>query len=514
MRNGLTRRDALLGAAAAAAPGASLAATVAAGAGRLDFASAGEAAQAIRSGRTSSHELTGRMLERIRAFNPKLNAIVNLLSEQALAEAARADTERRQGRAGGPLHGVPIVVKDAFEIAGVPTDAGVKQLAGYRPARDSEVVRRLRAAGAVVLGNTNVPFFLDDWQSYNDIYGATSNPWNAALTPGGSSGGSAAALAAGMAYFSPGSDRAGSLRLPASFCGVYAHKPSLGVVPLRGWMPSPGGAPMLPDPVSVAGPMARSAADLRLGMQVLGGPDGDEARAFRWAMPAPRRARLADYRVGYVLDDPACPVDPPVREALERALAALGKAGVRLKQGWPAGVDPAAQHRAYLYQFFTLTGAPPGINPDQLKPLAARDDGSVGSIFAQSVVDPLGRHLDHDREQLRARAAWQGAFADIDLFLTPACFVAAFPHDHSEPMQARKLATRAGPRPYLDLTFWPSFAGLAGLPATIAPAGLSAEGLPVGLQIIGPYLEDATPIDFAERIADVVGAFIPPPGFA
>ena len=512
MNSGLTRRDALLGATAAALPCAALAARPGGG---MDFASAAEAAQAIRTGRASSRELTGRMLERIGAYNPKLDAIVNLLSEPALAEAARADAARRQGLPGGPLHGVPIVVKDAFEIAGVPTDAGVKQLASYRPARDSEVVRRLRAAGAVVLGNTNVPFFLDDWQSYNDIHGTTSNPWRLALTPGGSSGGSAAALAAGLAYFSPGSDRAGSLRLPASFCGVYAHKPSLGVVPLRGWMPSPGSAPMLPDPISVAGPMGRSAADLRLGMQILGGPDGDEARAFRWAMPAPRRTRLADYRVGYVLDDPACPVDAPVRERLEQALAALGKAGVRLKAGWPAGVDAAAQHRAYLYQFFTLTGAPPGLNAEQLKPLAAKDDGSTGSIFAQSVVDPLGRHLDHDREQLRARAAWQGAFAaDIDLFLSPACFVAAFPHDHSEPMQARKLMTTAGPRPYLDLTFWPSFASVAGLPATIAPAGLTAEGLPVGLQIVGPYLEDATPIDFAEKIADVLGGFVAPPGFA
>jgi amidase len=366
-----------------------------------------------------------------------------------------------------------------------------------------------------VLGNTNVPFVLNDWQSYNDIYGSTNNPWDVARTPGGSSGGSAAALAAGLGYFSPGSDRSGSLRVPASFCGIYAHKPSLGVVPLRGWFPSPpGSGPSLADPISVAGPMGRSAADLKIGMQVMGGPEGDEARAWRWSMPAPRRSRLADYRVGYVLDDPACPVDPPVRERLEAAVADLAKAGVRVKQGWPAGVDPAAQQRAYLYLLFSSIGAPPGLKPEDMKPLAAKDDGSLPSIFAQTVVDPIGRYIDREREQQRARAAWRAAFQEIDVFLMPTSFVAAFPHDHSEPQGSRHLATRAGPRAYTDLFFWMSIASLCGLPATAAPAGLTADGLPVGLQIMGPDLEDATPVDFAERAASVIGGYVPPPGYA
>jgi amidase len=481
----------------------------------LDFASAAEAAQAIRSGKAGSRELTERMLTRIATYNPKLTAVVNVLRDQALAEAGRADAARRRGGRLGPLHGVPILVKDAFEIAGVPTTGGVKQLAGYRPKIDSEVVKRLRVAGAVVLGNTNVPFVLNDWQSYNDIYGSTNNPWNLGRTPGGSSGGSAAALAAGLGYFSPGSDRSGSLRVPASFCGIYAHKPSIGVVPLRGWFPSPpGSAPFLADPISVAGPMGRSAADLKIGLQVMGGPDGDEERAYRWSMPAPRRTRLADYRVGYVLDDPNCPLDAPVRERLEATLAMLVKAGVRLKPGWPAGVDPAAQQRSYLYLLFSSIGAPPGLKPEEMKPLAAKDDGTLPSIFAQTMVDPIGRYIDHEREQQRARAAWRAAFRDIDVFLTPISFVAAFPHDHSEPQGARHLATAAGPRAYSDLFFWMSFASLCGLPATAAPAGLTADGLPVGLQIIGPDLEDATPIDFAERIAPVIGGFVPPPGVA
>jgi amidase len=497
------------GLALAAAPAAARAAD-----SELDFASAGAAARAVRNGQISARELTQRMLDRIGRYNPRLTALVNVLADQAMAEARRIDANRAGGKAHGPLHGVPIVVKDAFEIAGVPTTGGVKQLAQYRPKADSEVVRRLRATGAIVLGNTNVPFVLNDWQSYNDIYGSTNNPWDLARTPGGSSGGSAAALAAGLCYFSPGSDRSGSLRVPASFCGVYAHKPSKDVVPLQGWFPAPGGDPNLADPISVAGPMARSAADLRTGMRVMGGPGPEEAVAWSWALPPPRRTRLADYRVGYVLDDPHCPVDGPVREQLEAAVESLRRAGVQLKQGWPAGIDPAAQQRTYFYMLYSSIGAPPGIKPDDLRPLAARNDGSMASIFAQTMVDPIGRFIDHEREQLRARAAWRAAFREIDVFLCPASFTAAFPHDHSEPLQARKLATAAGPRPYTDLFFWISFASLAGLPATVAPVGSTREGLPVGLQIVGPYLEDDTPIDFAKRASAVLGGFTPPPGFA
>jgi amidase len=511
----VTRRFALMAAAGSALACKSLGARASDGTTQLDFASAAEAARAIRTGRIGARELTQRMLDRIQLHNPRLGAMVNVLADQALAEATRIDASRCGKEAGGLLHGVPIVVKDAFEIAGVPTTGGIKQLAQYRPANDSEVVRRLRAAGAIVLGNTNVPFVLNDWQSYNDIYGTTNNPWDLGRTPGGSSGGSAAALAAGLGYFSPGSDRSGSLRIPASFCGVYAHKPSRDVVPLRGWFPSPpGSAPQLADLISVAGPMARTAADLKIGMQVMGGPDGDDANAYRWTMPAPRRTRLSDYRVGYVLDDPACPVDPSVRERMEAAVAALGRAGARLKQGWPAGIDPVAQYRTYLYMLFCGIGTPPGIKPEDMRPLAARDDGSLASIFAQTMVDPISRFIDHERDQQHARAAWRAAFQEYDVFLMPTSFVAAFPHDHSEPQQARRLMTQAGPRPYTDLFFWIAFANIACLPATAAPIGRTAEGLPVGLQILGPYLEDATPIDFAERAAEVLGGFVPPPGLA
>jgi len=476
----------------------------------LDFASAGDAARMIRERKVSSRELTARMLDRIARFNPTINAVVNVLNEQAPADARRADDAQARRDRLGPLHGVPIVVKDTFEIAGVPTTVGIKQLAQNRPTIDSEVVRRLRAAGAIVLGNTNVPLFLNDWQSYNELYGTTNNPWDTARTAGGSSGGSTAALAAGLAFLSPGTDRSGSLRVPAHFCGVYGHKPSHNVVPLRGWVPSPPGAPpQLPEPLAVAGPLARTAGDLMLSMQVLGGPEGTDALAYRWSVPTPRRQRLRDYRVGFVLDDPACPVDAPVRACLEGTVAALAKAGVPLREGWPKGVDPLAQYETYRYLLRSLLGAPPGITEEQMRTLADK-----GVPFAAAYFDTHRRYVEYATRQLVARRAWQTAFEEIDVFLMPSSFVAAFPHDHSEPQDARRLATSSGPRPYLDLMFWNTFANLAGLPSTAAPVGRTAQGLPVGAQILGPYLEDATPIDFADRITTVIGGFVPPPGFA
>jgi amidase len=480
--------------------------------GTLDFASAGDAATAIRDRSISSAELTQRMLDRIAKFNPKLNAVVNVLSDQAMDEARRRDAVRPGD--GAPLHGVPILVKDAFEIAGVPTTAGIEQLAKYRPARDSEVVRRLRSAGAVILGNTNVPFVLNDWQSYNAIYGTTNNPWDLTRTPGGSSGGSSAALAAGLGYLSPGSDRSGSLRVPAHFCGVYGHKPSLNVVPLRGSFPSPpGGPPQLPETLAVAGALARSAADLLMGMQIMGGPGGAEALAYRWAMPAPRQKRLKDYRVGFVLDDAACPVDAPVRKCLEESIAALRRAGVQVREGWPKGVDVILQYQTYLYMLYASLGVPPGMKPEALQALAAKADGSMESLFAEANIDPHGRYLDHARLQLDAQLSWQAAFADVDVFLMPTSFVAAFPHDHSEPQGMRRLATSSGSRAYLDLIFWNTFATVSGLPSTAAPIGRTPQGLPIGVQILGPSFEDATPIDFASRMAEVVGGFVAPPGF-
>lgn len=481
----------------------------------LDFVSALAAARAIRRGEVSSVELTTRMLDRIRKHNPRLNAIVTLTEDTALARAKAADEARARGEWWGPVHGVPCTVKETFELAGARTTAGSPTLANHVSARDAVVVERLKAAGAVVLGKTNVPLWASDWQSYNEVFGATNNPWDTTRTPGGSTGGGAAALAAGLSYLEPGSDIGGSIRIPAHFCGVYGHKPTLGVVPLRGHVPPPPGTPPSPPPIlPVAGPLARSAADLRAGLEILGGPDAEDARAYRWSLPPARGTRLHDYRIGYVLDDPLCPVSSDVAAVLTRAVAALGKAGASLEEGWPQGMNVAQMYDTYLFLLnsafaFLLSDD----RVDERRKRAENQDGSYEAKRAWAWTAPHKHYGAANSRRMAARAIWQQYFRTHDAFLLPTAFVAAFPHDHTQGLDNRRLATPGGRRQYQDLLFWISIATLTGLPATTAPVGLTRDGLPVGIQIIGPFLEDATPIDVAGKLADVLGGFAPPKGF-
>jgi amidase len=485
-----------------------------AGASDLDFASALDAARAIRSGQVSAVELTTRMLDRIQQHNGKLNAIV-ALAPDAVDRARAADEARARRDWWGPFHGVPCTIKDTFEVAGVTTTAGSPALRSHVPARDAAVVARLRASGMVVLGKTNVPLFAADWQSYNAVYGQTNNPWDVTRTPGGSTGGGAAALAAGLTYLESGSDLAGSIRIPAHFCGIYGHKPSLDVVPMRGHIPPPPGIPASPpSTLPVAGPLARSAADLRAALEVLGGPDGDEARAWRWSLPPARGPRLADYRIGYVLDDPRAPVAPEVGDALAATIEALRRAGAQLAEGWPPGVNPEEQFDAYYTLLAARFTGP--VREEQLagfRQIAAGQDTSYLARYARAVTATDAHMQTVETRRRVARGVWQAYFRTHDAFLLPTTLVPAFPHDHAGTALMRVLATPRGDRPYPDLCFWISFASLAGLPATTAPVGFTRAGLPVGIQIVGPYLEDATPIDLAGRLADVIGGFRPPPGF-
>src|SRR5580704_13585669 len=298
----MARRKFLAGGVALAGAALVPARAARAAAADLDFASALDAARAIRTGQVSSLELTTRMLERIAQHNPKLNAIVMLTADSALARARAADEARARREWWGPFHGVPGTIKDTFEVAGVTTTAGSAGLRNHVPTRDAAVAARLRGAGMIILGKSNVPLFAADWQSYNAVYGQTNNPWDVTRTPGGSTGGGAAALAAGFTYLEPGSALAGSIRIPAHFCGIYGHKPSLDVVPMRGHIP----------------------------------------------LPPARGARLRDYRIGYMLDDPRGAVVPAVGEVLAPAVEALRKAGAQLEQGWPPGLNVEEQYDAYL----------------------------------------------------------------------------------------------------------------------------------------------------------------------
>ena len=515
MRAGnLDRRSFLTGGLALTTTALALLRASRAAASDLDFASALDAARAIRDGRVSAVELTTRMLDRIQQHNGKLNAIVTLAAD-AVERARAADEARARRDWWGPFHGVPCTIKDSFEVAGVTTTSGSPTLRTHVPARDSVVAARLRGAGMIILGKTNVPTFAADWQSYNPVYGQTNNPWDVTRTPGGSTGGGAAALAAGLTYLEPGSDLAGSIRIPAHFCGVYGHKPSLDVVPMRGHIPPPPGTPAgPPSTLPVAGPLARSAADLRAALEVLGGPDGDEARAWRWSLPPARGLRLADYRIGYVLDHPGAPVSPEVGDALAATIGALRKAGAQLTEGWPAGVNAEEQFDVYYTLLIARYTQP--AREDQLpglRQLAASQDTSYLARYARAITASDAYMRTVEARRRAARGVWQAYFRTHDAFLMPTALVPAFAHDQVGTPLMRVLATPRGERPYPDLSFWISFASVAGLPATTAPVGLTPGGLPVGIQIVGPYLEDATPIDLAGRLADVVGGFRPPPGF-
>ena len=431
------------------------------------------------------------VLARIDAASPDLNAVVEVRREAALGEAAAADEAVARGEQVGPLHGVPMTIKEAFNVAGLHTTWGNPAFKQYVADHDATVVRRLRRAGAIVVGTTNVAFMLADYaQTRNDLYGVTNNPWDPACTPGGSSGGSAAAVAAGMSFLEYGSDLVGSVRIPASFCGVYGLKPSAGIVPRTGLQP-PGPAVPQPDTTyqAAVGPLARAAGDLRIALGVTAGPEDPAAKAYSWTLAPPRHRRLGDFRVGVVLDDPRSPVTGEVGAVLSDTVDALARPGATVVGGWPEGVDPGLSAESFgfhvgLFFAFNQPGA------EEFAPLAAV--------------------VEQERRRQAARAAWSGYFAGVDVFVCPTNFTAAFPHD-PRPFDERTIATADGERPYAEQPFWIAHASLAGLPALAAPAGRTPRGLPVGVQVVGPAFEDDTAITFAELLEDVTGGFQPPP---
>ena len=477
----------------------------------LVFSSAHEAADAIRRGEVSSLALMEGIFDRIDRFNPALNAVVTLMREEALVCALEADEALARGELWGPLHGVPVTIKDCFDVAGVRTTAGSRSMADRVPGEDAVAVARLRAAGAVIIGHTNVPPMAGDWQTYNRVFGTTNNPWDLERTPGGSTGGGAAALASGLSFLSLGSDVGGSIRIPAHFCGIYGHKPSVNVVSLKGYIPA---LPYWPQLLYVAGPLARSAEDLKLAMEILGSPGVEEAVAYSWSLPPERGASLSDYRLGYVLDHPVCPISSDVREVMVAALDSLKDEGVDLVEGWPEGVDPVEHYTTFRFLFGSLY-APllKDENYEETRSRALDQDGNYEAILDLALTAPHKRFHKALKERMEAREAWRRYFETRDAFLMPVSFLPAFPHDHSQHFWERVLQTPEGPRRYEDLMFWISFATLTGLPATVAPIGKTTDGLPVGIQIVGPYLEDATPIDVAAKMTKVVGGFEPPEGY-
>jgi amidase len=481
------------------------------------FKTAVELSAALAAKKVSAVELAQDAIGRIERHDSKINAVCVRDFERGLEAARAADAALARGES-KPLLGIPLTVKEAFNIAGLPTTWGFPPQKDFKPSEDALSISRVKDAGGVILGKTNVPLGLGDWQSYNDIYGTTNNPFDLGRTPGGSSGGSSAALAAGYGALSLGSDIGGSLRVPAFHCGVYAHKPTFNLVASRGHTPPP--LPPLPfdRDLSVIGPMARGAADLSLLLDAIAGPDPlDAGKGYRLALPPSRHDDLKTFRVLLIDTDRVMPTDAAVRGTLEALASNLAKAGVRLDRNSPLLPDFAASSRLYmrmLTSFLSATFTPE--NYAGAKAAAAAlpaDDTSLGAERLRGIALSHRDWLFADGGRTRLKAQWRELFKTYDVVICPIMPTPAYPHDHSADQELRRIKIDGKDFVYPDQLAWPGIATLPGLPATAIPTGFAPDGLPIGVQIVGPWLEDRTPLKLAELIEREFGGFKPPPMF-
>lgn len=468
---------------------------------------AGGQLAALSSKRVSAVELLKAAMTRHEQTHGLLNAVVMADPERALERARAIDDLRMKGEALGPLAGVPMTVKDTFDVIGMAASSGLEGLR-RRQAEDATAVASARAAGAVIWGKTNVPVMAADWQTYNALYGQTNNPWDAARTTGGSSGGAAAALTARITALEIGSDIGGSLRVPASFCGVFSHKPTWGLVPQHGHVPPKPGSWVERD-LNVVGPMARSARDLRLLLSTIGG--GSVA-------PKAPPAELKSARVALWLDEPLFPLDPEVRAVIVGLANDLAGAGVEVTP-IPSPVDA----RALMVSYHTLLG---GVLGEDLPPQVLRQMQMMRPFARMAMkrgADPLSpsamalaytathrEWMEADAVRCRLRHEIGTVFEKYDAILAPITPVTAFPHDH-RPFQSRALGLSNGQTiPYNSMLNWIALATALGLPATAIPAGRSVGGLPVGAQLIGPVGGDARTLALAQAIDEDLRGFVAP----
>lgn len=474
----------------------------------------------LQAKRISSAELLDLYLDRYERINPGINAVVATDFAHAKKRAQAADQARAKGESWGPLHGLPMTIKDTLEVAGMPCTCGAPEWKDHVPQRHADVVEALVNAGAIVYGKTNVPIYATDWQSFNAVYGTTNNPWDLSRTPGGSSGGAAAALAAGLTSLEIGSDLGGSIRTPAHFCGVYGHKPSLNVVPTRGHIPPrPGlfpGEYSGDSELAVVGPLARSAEDLELALDIIAGPKPHHRTAWALNFPAPRKQTLKDFKVGLWLDDPVCPVEAEVGDCLQKLADSLAAAGVQVSTARPE-VDFGASDDIYrrLVAAAQCAGQPDDKYFYALGRVSSLDPNDK-SALAQWLRGTAITHRDWvrlDYQRLMMRQKWADYFRQFDVLLCPVAPTAAFAHDHDE-LFKRTLEIKGQKKSYIDtMLAWAGLPMVSFLPVTAAPVGKTLQGLPVGVQIVGPYLEDKTPIRFAQLLTQISGGFSAPPGY-
>lgn len=474
------------------------------------FLSATRLAEMTRSRRIGCLELLDHFIARVERLDGPINAVIVRDFDRARARARQLDQSTDRS---APFFGVPMTVKESFDVAGLPTTRGHPAAKDHRAAVTSLSVRRLEDAGVVVFGKTNVPVDLADWQSYNPVYGATANPWDLTVTPGGSSGGSAAALAAGLCALEIGTDIGGSVRVPAHYCGVYGHKPTWSLCPNFG---DPATSAAAFTDIAVLGPMARSATDLATAMEHLTAPDPDET-GLTISLPAPRATSLKDLRVAVWAEEPGQVTEAETVDALETLAGFLEREGATVSRTARPPFTGTEAFHLYLTMLDTAWSAR---NSEKLlsykrhvRDTAPADDMTADTVMARTVDMPHRIWLGHNERRYKFRRAWSAFFRQWDVLLCPTISSAAYRHMHEGETWERRIRIDGHEIAYNDMLFWPGLTCGFHLPATIAPMGLTKAGLPLGVQIAGPIHGDRTTIAVAEMLERAWRGFIAPPAF-
>lgn len=473
-----------------------------------------ELASMIKNKKISCRELLDHYLDRVEKYDGDLNAIPIRDFARAQSRADEADVALAKGETWGPLHGVPMTIKESYDIAGLPTCWGLEEHAASIAERDCVTVERMKAAGVIFFGKTNVPVMLADWQSFNPVYGTTNNPWDKTRTPGGSSGGSAVALATGMSALESGSDIGASIRNPAHYCGVFGHKPTYGIVSPRGHA-LPG--VIAPSDISVVGPLARSAKDLEIALDAMVGPAGPDASCWKVDLPPCKKTKPSDFKVAVILEDSICAQDNAMTTQLESAVDALSKLGMQVDFAARPNFNNTEYHATYIRLLRAATAG--RASSEFFDVMLEEAEQVLATDFSYKAMQAKGtttRHrewLKDNERRAHFREAWAAFFENYDLLLCPAAASTAFKQDQRGDRSDRLIPINGKLESVLDQMFWAGISSLAYLPSTVAPAGICSDGLPCGLQIVAPHGCDKHSIAFAAMMERELGGFTPPPGY-
>ncbi|MGQ0577569.1 MAG: amidase [Betaproteobacteria bacterium] len=477
------------------------------------FASAKKLASLIRRRKVGCVELLELYLKRVARLNPKINAVVVLDEKRARERARKADRAAAQKDWWGPLHGLPMTVKESFDVEGLPTTWGRADMKGNIASRHALAVHRLMGAGAVIFGKTNVPVMLADWQTFNPVYGTTGNPWDVTRIPGGSSGGAGAALAAGLTGLELGSDIGASIRNPAHYCGVFGHKPTFELCPLHGHNLPPNLSTL---DMLVIGPLARSAEDLEIALRIIGQPDEMASRGMTVTLAKPKPS-VKKLRIAVLANAETAEVDHSVQAAVLAAAKCFAHNGATVSDTARPDINLHEAHKTFVHLVrgatsTALTDEQYGHQQALSGKLAAGDESYPAWMMRANTMSHRDWHGWNEKRQ-RMRLKWAEFFREWDLLLCPTAATAAFTHNQKGERWERFVMVNGKPQPSTTQMFWAGYPGLAWLPSSVAPAGFTEQGLPVGVQIVGPQYGDLATIAAARFLEQEFQPFVAPPGF-